>query len=590
MAVLIPLVAIALALLVAGNLAYARVPAGDGPAPPSRARSVAGVGEDGHAQPVPASLLWFLATTALYLVVGAYLVLHRGSVVGDAQARVAQAWYVVASRDPHLGAIGFVWNPLPSALAIPLVALRGIWPPLATEGFAGCVISAVAMGAAVVQLRAALRQLGPPPTVAVVLTLAFALNPMTIYYGGNGMSEALYLLFLIATARHLVAWTATGSLRSLAWAGVHLGLAYLTRYEAAAAAGAVAIVVLTVGTVARGRDRTRRARLDAAVADVVVVLFPFAVAFTSWAIVSWLITGQPFEQFTSRYGNASILRAAGGTGGANGTGWPKAVLVAVQAQSYAPLLVPVVIVAVVVGWRRRDRRFLGLVALLAPVGFSAAAYSTGQTFGFLRYYVPVLPAFLLAVALLWTPVRGMRPAVPMRLARGGTATAAAVLVALTCVAGSAAAMASPRIGPGEYDGLAWVVRPARDGAEREDAALLSSTRAIAADVDRLGLTDGSVAVDTFDCGSEIVLHSAHPHSFVITSDRDFDRAVAAPLAFHVRYFLVPNGDEGIEAISLAHPHVYDGGEQGAFVTRVVGEYRTQGCPTYRLLRIVRDGS
>ena len=67
---------------------------------------------------------------------------------------------MIGSRDPHLAAIGFVWNPLPSLAAIPLVALRGIWPPLATKAFAGCVVSALCMAGAVVQLRGFLRETG----------------------------------------------------------------------------------------------------------------------------------------------------------------------------------------------------------------------------------------------------------------------------------------------------------------------------------------------------------------------------------------------------------------------------------------------
>ena len=38
---------------------------------------------------------------------------------GDAWSRITNAYYVLYSRDPHLAAIGFIWNPLPSLMAIP---------------------------------------------------------------------------------------------------------------------------------------------------------------------------------------------------------------------------------------------------------------------------------------------------------------------------------------------------------------------------------------------------------------------------------------------------------------------------------------
>ena len=43
-----------------------------------------------------------LDSFTLYVTVAAMLVLHYGSIVGDAQSRVADAWYVFFSRDPHL--------------------------------------------------------------------------------------------------------------------------------------------------------------------------------------------------------------------------------------------------------------------------------------------------------------------------------------------------------------------------------------------------------------------------------------------------------------------------------------------------------
>ena len=155
---------------------------------------------------------------------------------------------------------------------------------------------------------------------------------------------------------------------------------------------------------------------------------------------------------------------------------------------------------------------------------------------------------------------------------------------------TALAMGSTKLGPDERDTLAWLFRPAASQDEVRSETLLESGRSIAHQIDALGLDDGSVALDTFDCGPLIALGSRHPHQFVITSDRDFERVIADPVAFGVPYLLVPDGDKGIEAIGLAHPGIFDGGQVGDLRTEVVAEYQTQGCPTYRLLRVLRDGS
>jgi len=555
------------------------------PAVPSAPRGASG------SRRLPTTAVLFAGCCALYLVVGGYLVLQRGSLVGDAEARVAQAWYVVASRDPHLAALGFVWNPLPSVAAIPLVLLRGVWPALTQRAFAGSIVSALCMAGAVVQLRAALRAVGTSRPIAVVLTACFALNPMILYYGANGMSEAMYLLLLIGTTRYLLEWTTTGRPRALILTGVNLALAYLTRYEALAAALAVGAVVLVVGTVARNRARPRRARLAAAGTDLVVVMFPVVVAFAAWTIVSWVIIGQPFAQFTSQYGNASLIRAAGGVAGANVSGWPPVVLAFVRVASYAPLLVLVLAVVAYVTVRRRDRRVLALVPLAGPLAFSLASFLGGQTYGWFRFYLPVLPLYLLAAALALSPLPRMRPATPRWLVRDPlVAVAVALVIGLPGILSTGSAMGDVRIAPVEQAALGWVFRPAHSAAERQWQGQLPSTEKIAAAIDRLGLGDSSIAVDTFGCGSLIVLASRHPHQFVITSDRDFERIVADPVPFHVPYLLVPDAYTGIDAVDRAHPGIFDGGQVGTLSTAVAAQYESTSCPTYRLIRVTGDGS
>jgi hypothetical protein len=535
--------------------------------------------------------LVFAACAGLYLIVAGYLVLHRGAIAGDGESRVAQAWYVVASRDPHLAAIGFVWNPLPSVAAIPLVLLRGIWPALTQRAFAGCIVSALCMAGAVVQFRVALREMGTATPIAFVLTACFALNPMIVYYGANGMSEAMYLLFLVGTVRYLLAWTTTGRLRPLVLTGINLALAYLTRYEALAAAAAVCVIVVVVGTIARDRSRPRRDRITLAGTDIVVVAFPALVAFVGWTVVSWVIIGQPFAQFTSQYGNASQIRQAGGVGTVTGFAGSEIVLSLVRILSYAPLLIPLLVLVAVVAVRRRDRRFLALAALAGPPLFSVLSYLDGQTYGWLRFYILVLPLYLLAAALLLSPRPGMRPVTPQWLTHDRVlAVGVALVIGFPGIVTTALAMQSARVAPVEHADLAWVFHPAQTAVERQNEALLPSGQSIAREVDQLGLADGTVALDTFGCGSLIVLNSQHPHQFIITSDRDFQEVVADPVAFHVPYVLIPDGDFGINAIGVAHPGIFGGGTVGNLQTEVVAQYTAVGCPTYRLIRVVGDGS
>jgi hypothetical protein len=135
----------------------------------------------------------FLACAAAYVAIGAVLALHFNSLIGDTQARVANAWYVLFSRDPHLGALGFVWQPLPSVLLLPILPFKAIWPALTQDAFAMVIESALTMAGSVCVLLGITRDLKLTRPTQWFIVALYALNPMIVYYAANGMSEALIL-------------------------------------------------------------------------------------------------------------------------------------------------------------------------------------------------------------------------------------------------------------------------------------------------------------------------------------------------------------------------------------------------------------
>jgi hypothetical protein len=186
------------------------------------------------------------ACLALYLAAAIDLVLIRHAVLADAMSRVAGSYFALYSRDPHLATIGFVRMPLPSLLTLPLLPFKAIFPALTQAGFAANILSALFMAGAVVQLHAILLDAHVERRLRLALTALFALQPMLIYTGANGSSEAILLFFLLVAARALGHWLAHRDLMSLVLAGFALAGAYLTGPEALpAAAGATLLVVVT---------------------------------------------------------------------------------------------------------------------------------------------------------------------------------------------------------------------------------------------------------------------------------------------------------------------------------------------------------
>src|SRR6266496_3667653 len=270
-----------------------------------------------------ATIFW-LALTG-YLAVAVLLVFGANIIQADALSRVGNAEYVLFSRDPHLAAIGFVWSPLPSLLMLPLLPFKLIFPQLVQLGFAANIVSAVSMGGAVYLTWRILNDLAIARAWRLILTLLFALHPMIIFYGANGMSEALFLFFLIL-------WLHTGRLEWQVYAGLALGGAYLCRYEALPA-GLGALAVVAIVSWMRGQAN-REQRLVTALCDAAIVGAPFALAVAVWAVASYIIVGHPFEQFASIYGNDSQMRTL--SLGHSGADVPGAL---VQVLALQPLLI-----------------------------------------------------------------------------------------------------------------------------------------------------------------------------------------------------------------------------------------------------------
>ena len=191
----------------------------------------------------PERRLVILACGIVYL--GMALWFWRNQLLpGDAMSRIANGYYVLYSRDPHLAAIGFVWNPLPSLILLPFLPLSFLFPALTQEGLLAALMSATLMTATVAVAHDVLRRTGLQRMPRLVLTAALGLHPLILLYAGNGMSEACFLLLLMLAVRSLHRWLAEDRVELLVPLGLALALAYGARYEALAPAAAVTVLVI----------------------------------------------------------------------------------------------------------------------------------------------------------------------------------------------------------------------------------------------------------------------------------------------------------------------------------------------------------
>jgi hypothetical protein len=539
--------------------------------------------------------LVFLLSLAGYVVVAFLLAFKYKTFQLDAVARMANGFYVGFSRDPHLAAIGFVWAPLQSILDLIFLLPSHLWPALAHRDMAGSLVSAIAMAGAVHQIRCALSEWGVELIPRLLLTVVFGLSPMILYYGGNGMSEGVYLFTLMAATRYLLRWVRQSDLRSLAYSAVALAFSYLTRSEPA---GSAVVGILVVLVVSYGRDwrtaKERRARFMTSLADATIFGLPIIVAAVGWAVTSYVITGQFFAQFSSIYGNSQQELTASHK--------PLDVRITFLLQSIeslAPLLPLFLLIAIVVALWRGDPRLMVPIAVLGgALGFDVLSLLSNSILAFYRYFITALPLGVLVVGSIFAtlPAFAMRPKARdsdpareltvrgHRLVRLGTiAVCLAILISTTVF--TTRAMFNPNIGTQETQALGFIFHKHPDAVDRTTEATYPDVLHIGGYLAGLNLPNGSIVMDdAVACVPDVITTISQPKLFVIPNDRDFQKILADPLTFHAKYILEPNPKQTpVTAPNIAYPTLWN---TGAGFAKVVKEFpATGGCAQLRLFRV-----
>ncbi|MFZ4518088.1 MAG: glycosyltransferase family 39 protein [Microthrixaceae bacterium] len=521
-----------------------------------------------------------------FAAVGIVAATRGGALPGDAISRVQLALAVVAGRDPHPESIGFVWGPFPTLFEVPFVALRGLWPALADASVAAVLVSAACMAAALSQLVAWGRDCGSPRWTRIGVVVLTAASPLVLAAGANGMSEAAWVLFLLIACRRLAHWIEHDDVGSLVVTGLALGLAYLTRYESAAAIAAVLAVVAATtwrrppavpegGPLVGGTAGPVRRRVRATALDLTVVGFPAVAAVVGWTFVSWVIVGEPFAQFTSGYGNAALVRNAGSMAGIIGdtTLVGRVAFFGEQLLTAAPVLVVLVLLVLWIGDRAAARGAVVLAVVGAPLALQLLLAARGQTFPWFRYVITgvMITALLALVAAgSWDWVRSHRwVRVP------------AVLSLLPGLVLSVPVVMGGHLGAGDEYLVYQAVERGLDGRRiPADESILLRGRTVAEAVDRVpGVVAGAILTDTSST-SAVVAAAPRPEVYVIPSDRDFEAVVADPAAFGVRYLLLRAPATPGDAVVASHPRLMTDTDPGF---RRIREWGDRGDPSGQYL-------
>jgi hypothetical protein len=529
----------------------------------------------------------FAAFTIVYLTVG--LVLYRiGYVNPDASSRVANAGYALESRFPHLGAVGFVWNPLPSFIEIPLLELSRWWPPIESHGFAAVLQSAPFMAGAVVMVRRIAIDRSAPSVVRWLAVAAFGLHPMIVLYGAHGMSEAPFIYLLVWACRRLLKWMQTFAVTDLLVCGIALSLAYLTRLEGVVAAGAVAVTTFAISTLRNRAGRRWRDCWLFGLHDAVILIFPTVCAVTIWALAGWLLVGSALDSVTSQYGNTAQVTAAGITTtrdalGITGT----AASIAAQTFGMQPLVIVVLAIVIAYAISHRNADIAAPIAIFGSIlVFQAVAILAASTYGWFRFFIPAVPLAVIALLVVSTGVdQNVRDGSDARRRTPIWSAPLLAAVMLTSIPVAWSSMLTPAIGKEEF-GLRSAIWP--DRYPRSEHWLYwtdDMAQATAKWFDEQNSPPGSVLVDTFSLG-KTWLASDHPQQFVVRSDYDFFAKLNAPQCTGVRFILVPppSGLGELDAINVRYPGLWKDG--AGIATLLMKVTNPQGYEQFRIYRVI----
>jgi hypothetical protein len=462
--------------------------------------------------------IWLLtvASLALYLFSAFWTTYSLHFWINDALNRSDDALYVAIGRDPHLGAIGFYWPPLPQLIQIPLMPFLR---PFGAEIMAGPISSALCLALTVPVLAKIGQRLHLSRPWTFVFCLVFALTPDMIYTASNGMSEACFLLTGAITMLGFLSYIQTKASSDLIILSVGLSGAAMTRLEGPELTIAIAIIAVF-------SLRHVRASLWTA---TLIALPPLGL-FAFWMIVQWILLKDPFF----------FLHQAQGTPAIGTRVWlpditSDPIKVLPWAFGWVLTLAPVLFLLLAVTiLTPRSNKTRGSLGILAAMGVFLAIQIVNVTlqngFGDPRYFV--MAVLFGVVAAMWLASRGRSVL---------SYTWNSVLVGLLVVAAGTGsyALTNGRITHVEDEctyfqyGIAHVVpflgrtQTGKFACVRPGNGLQAWQEADSWIDKNLKSSDRILADNGSNYAAE--LYSTRPKLFIVRNDRDWQKTVANPV-------------------------------------------------------------
>ncbi len=509
--------------------------------------------------------LLFLGVFAAEFAVGFYYSYVLGYMHLDAMSRVANAYYVLFSRDPHLAAIGFVWPPLPSMVELAFLVFSPLIPALASAGVAGVLMSSLFAAATSSYLFYAGCRFGLGKGPSLAFSLLYAFNPLIFYFGFTGLSDAPFNFFLIYMIIQFLFWLDNDEPGHLIKAGFSMAMAFWTRYEAvplgvAVAAGSVvAILFMRSYSQLQGGIRYRFRVIEG---TWCILLAPAVYSGLMWIGFNYIIMDNSLYFLNSEYSNlAQASPLSEDQRFAELFASPlKSLSLVVQKTSY--FSIPFLLVCLIRLMEKRLFRWDMLILILLFASIPALQWLMllkGASFAWFRYFMYVLP-----LTVAWIPYEISKT----KYKKTMVSIAMAAMVMSAGVLGYA--ISDPEIAPDEHTTLTLGLYYETQKQEKQ----------IAKDLDK-HYPDKTIMMDSASAYT-IIVNTKYPKRFLITSDRTFRKSMSEPWRHGVDYILLPKPSPGAprSTINSVYPNLF---QHGADWAQLVQEYANGNWRLYKII-------
>lgn len=501
--------------------------------------------------------LLFTISFVVFACLAYYLTITLQTYHNDAISRTALGFFTIFGRDPHLAAVGFVWQPLPSLLQVPLIALLR---PAGMLLLAGPLITALFGAVSVVYVYKVARLVleDQSQKIALLITILFATNPMILLYSAIGTSEIIFISAILATTYYLLKWKMNNLHQYLLTASFFMTLSFWSRYESLPAFVGFGLLIIA-------HFMYKKISFKEFESNVLLFTVPFIYTVGFWILINWLIMGDPFYFMNSPYSNAAFTADFQSVQKSAFTVLSESIQYMLERVMFlAPLLVilPLEALFVIPSLKTTQEKISQYVLLsyltlpsLTILFFHVYQLYKGESFGWLRFYMyGLLAGIFFAVYLINKKDKLITKAVFALLVIGSLTTGLA--------------MSDPSLGKEEHSFMQKLRNPAvvldysRSYADQKELALIANS------------LPGSVLIDT-DKGFAVPLFANQPEKFVITSDEDYVEIVEN-YQQHVNWIIMPqpeSDDRGQNKIYTLYPNIWEGAAPSLELHTDLGNWR-----------------